>query len=152
MHEAFSRLKVILDEKGLSAADVVRRIAEQGDRINPKSVYRLVDPEEPLEKVDMRVIGAVCQALSIGIGDVLTFDEPTIIEEMPAASQARMDELMVRHKSGSHPLSEPEIADLRRLVDEAEAVARGNARRLANRRRRLQRINVRPQRNPGTQE
>jgi len=120
VHEAFSRLKAILDEKGLSAADVVRRIAEQGDRINPKSVYRLVDPEEPLEKVDMRVIGAICQALDVGIGDVLTFDEPTIIEEMPAPRQARMDELMGRHKAGAQPLSDAEIAELRRLVDEAE--------------------------------
>jgi hypothetical protein len=113
-------------------------VAEQGDRINAKSLYRLADPQEPLEKVDMRVVGAVCQALHVGIGDLLTFDEPTIIEEFTAAKQARMDALVARHKEpGGQGLSGAELTELESLVGEAEVIARGNARRLANRRRRL---------------
>ena len=140
MQEAFSRLKSVLENKGLTAADLVRRIVEQGDRINAKSVYRLADPEETLEKVDMRVIAAICQALDIEIGDILTFDEPTIIEQFHPEKQARMDGLMTRHQTAQEaPLSEVELVELRKLVDEAEAIARGNARRLANRRRRLMR-------------
>ena len=91
MQEAFSRLKWVLERQGLTTADLVRRVSEQGDRINAKSLYRLADPEEPLEKVDMRVIGAVCQALSVDIGDILTFNEPEIIEQFGAEKQARMD-------------------------------------------------------------
>jgi len=141
MQEAYSRLKSVLDAKGLTAADLVRRIAEQGDRVNAKSVYRLADPAETLEKVDMRVIAAVCQALGIGIGDILTFDEPTIIEEFSPAKQERMTELMTRHQSSSaERLSTEELAELRKLVDEAELVARGNAHRLASRKRKLMRI------------
>ncbi|MGO8673520.1 MAG: helix-turn-helix domain-containing protein [Capsulimonadaceae bacterium] len=139
----------MLDSKGLTAADLVRRIADQGDRINPKSVYRLADPEETLEKVDMRVIAAVCHALDVGIGDILTFEEPTIIEQFSPGKQQRMDYLMARHQSASLlPLTTAEMIELRGLVDEAEAVARGNARRLANRKRRLQRLTNRPTRQP----
>lgn len=136
MYEAWSRLKPILDRQGLTTADLVRRVSEQGDRVNAKSLYRLADPQEPLEKVDMRVIGAVCHALHVGIGDLLTFDEPTDIEQFDAAKQARMDALLTRHKAGD-TLSPTERTELQALIDEAETVARGNAHRLANRRRRL---------------
>ena len=144
MQEAFSRLKGILEHQGLSTADLVRRVSQQGDRINAKSLYRLADPEEPLEKVDMRVIGAVCQALGVDIGALLTFNEPEIIEHFSVSKQASMDALMDRHNGGGQPLSPQEMAELQSLVEEAEVVARGNARRLANRRRRLQRGAKRP--------
>jgi DNA-binding Xre family transcriptional regulator len=137
MHEAYSRLKITLERQGLSTADLVRRVSEQGDRVNAKSIYRLADPEEPLEKVDMRVVGAVCQALEIGISDLLTFEEPEIIEQFPLEKQQRMDVLMARHAGAHEPLSSAEMADLQTLVQEAEEVALRNARRLANRRRRL---------------
>jgi DNA-binding Xre family transcriptional regulator len=144
MQEAFSRLKSVLDSKGLTPAELLRRIIEQGDRVNAKSVYRLADPEETLEKVDMRVIAAICQALDVGIGDLLTFDEPTIIEQFSVAKQTRMDSLMGRHQSSqSEPLSDQELLELRSLVDEAELIAKGNARRLANRKRRLMRTGPR---------
>ena len=137
MQEAYSRLKGLLDQQGLTTADLVRRVSDQGDRVNAKSLYRLADPEEPLEKVDMRVIAAVCQALSIGIGDLLTFDEPEIMEQFAPEKQARMDHLMAHLGGSTQPLSTAERTELQTLVEEAEAVARGNARRLANRRRRL---------------
>jgi DNA-binding Xre family transcriptional regulator len=137
MPEAFSRLKSVLDQKGLTTADLVRRISEQGDRINPKSVYRLADPEEPLEKVDMRVVGAICHALEVGIGELLTFEEPTGIEQFSSAKQERMNTLLARDSGGQPSLSAAELEELQALVEEAEAMARRNARRLANRRRRL---------------
>jgi DNA-binding Xre family transcriptional regulator len=144
LQEAWSRLKTVLDRQGLSTADLVRRVSEQGDRVNAKSLYRLADPQEPLEKVDMRVIGAVCQALLVGIGDILTFDEPTIIEELDRTKQARLDGLLSRRKHGGQALAPPEMVELNALMDEAEAVARGNARRLANQKRRIQRSQGRP--------
>ena len=144
MQEAFSRLKWVLERQGLTTADLVRRVSEQGDRINAKSLYRLADPEEPLEKVDMRVIGAVCEALGVALGDLLTFDEPEIIEQFGAERQARMDALMARHNGAGSALTAGDRTELEALVEQAEAVARGNARRLANRRRRLQRDAKRP--------
>ena len=143
MQQAYSRLKSVLEGAGLSTADLLRKIVEQGDRVNPKSLYRLSDPEEPLEKVDMRVISAVCHALGVGIGDLLTFDEPEIIEQFAPARQERMDVLLARIGAGE-PVSQPELAELTALVSEAEEIARGNARRLANRRRRLLRAGGRP--------
>src|SRR5579862_364070 len=112
MPEAFSRLKNVLDQNGLTTADLVRRILEQGDRINPKSVYRLADPEEPLEKVDMRVVGAICHALDVGIGDLLTFEEPTGIEQSSAAKQARMNDLLARDAGGQPTLTAAELEEL----------------------------------------
>lgn len=144
MQEAFSRLKILLTERGMSAADLVRKIAQQGDRVNAKSVYRLADPEEPLEKVDMRVVSAVCQALSVSLGDILTFEEPTIIEELGQTKQVRMDELMARHNADEKSLKPAELQELRQLIEEAEEIAKGNARRLANRRRRLLRSAGKP--------
>jgi len=135
VQDAYSKLKTVLEGKSLSTADLVRSIAEQGDRINPKSVYRLADTEEPIEKADMRVISAICQALNVGIGDILTFEEPDAIEEFPPVKQQRMDQLMAT----LNKLAPEELTELRTLVDEAEATARGNARRLASRKRRLQR-------------
>lgn len=136
--EAYSRLKTILAAQGLTTADLVRRVQDQGDRINAKSIYRLADPEEPLEKVDMRVIGCVCAALGAGIADLLTFHEPAIMEEFDRTKQDRMDALMARHNDRTlKPLSGGERSELEGLIEEAEAVARGNARRLASRRRRL---------------
>ena len=143
MQEAYSRLKTVLEHDGLSTADLVRKIAEQGDRVNPKSIYRLADPEEPIEKVDMRVIGVVCHALKVGIEEILTFEEPEIIEQFSAAKQNKMDSLLARLDSGE-VLSQAEIGELHGLVNEAEEVARGNARRLANRRRRLLRSGAKP--------
>jgi len=145
MQDAYSRLKIVLEGKSLSTADLVRAIADQGDRINPKSIYRLVDPEEPIEKADMRVISAICQALGLTIGDILTFEEPDVIEQFPPAKQDRMDKLML----SVNKLSAEDLAELRALVDEAEGIARGNARRLASRKRRLQRsAGARPQNTP----
>ena len=139
MKEAFSQVKAVLDSQGITTADLVRRIIEQGDRINAKSIYRLADPEEPLEKVDMRVISAICQALGVGIGDVLTYDEPRVIEQLTPDELSRMDALMARHSSTTNPLLPGELQELQTLVGRAEQVARNNARRLANRRRRLMR-------------
>jgi DNA-binding Xre family transcriptional regulator len=137
MQEAFSKLKSVLERQGCTTADLVRKISESGDRVNAKSIYRLADPEEALEKVDMRVISAVCEALGVGIGDILTFDPPTIIEQFGIEKQERMDSLMIRHNGGDKPLTETDLNELKALVEEAESVARGNARRLANRKRRL---------------
>jgi hypothetical protein len=131
LQETWSRLKTVLDRQGLSTADLVRRVSAQGNRVNAKSLYRLSDPQEPLEKVDMRVIGAVCQAVGVGIDDILTFDEPTMIEAFDAAKQVRMAALATqRSRRAGESLTTAELSELQDLISEAEAVALGNARRL----------------------
>ncbi len=146
MRQAYSRLKSVLEAEKLTTAELVRRIADSGARINPKSIYRLADPQEPLEKVDMRVISVVCDALGVGIGDLLTFDEPTIVEQFDPVKQSRLDALLARRDT----LAPDEHIELRELVRAAEEVARGNARRLQAHLRRLQRA-PRPPANPPSQ-
>jgi hypothetical protein len=57
-----------------------------------------------------------------------------------------MDQLLARHQSsGAEPLTSDELTELRSLVDEAETIARSNARRLASRKRKLLRTANRSQ-------
>ena len=139
MSVAYSRLKLLLDERSLSQADLRRRVAEEERAFNVKTLYRLADPDRPLERVDLRVVGAVCRALGVGIGDLIVFAEQdtTTLRELPESKQRRLDELMLGHNEGR--LAGDELEELRALLSEAEGIARSNARRLAGHRRHLRR-------------
>ena len=137
--DAYSRLKFLLAERALSQAELQRQLAAQERAFNAKTLYRLADPDRPLERVDLRVAGAVCRVLGVGLGDLIVFAEPSTVtlQAFPAARQQRLDELMGRHNEGQ--LTSEELAELRAMVAEAEEIARSNARRLAQHRRRLRR-------------
>jgi DNA-binding Xre family transcriptional regulator len=137
--EAYSRLKFLLEERGLTRAELQRRIADQERVFNVKTLYRLADPDRPLERIDLRVVGAICRILGIGLGDLIIFAEPsTSLRTLEDVQQKRLDELMAGNNEGR--LSAEELRELRELVGEAEEIARSNARRLAEHRRRLRRI------------
>jgi DNA-binding Xre family transcriptional regulator len=135
--EAYSRLKPLLDERGMSRAELARRIAAQDQPYNVKALYRLADPDRPLERIDLRIVGAVCRALEVGLDDLIEFAEPgrLTLRSLPEDQQQRLQDLMGRHNGGQ--LSHEEVDELRGLVKEAEAISRGNARRLAAHRRLL---------------
>ena len=137
--EAYSRLKSLLEERSLTRAELQRRITAQERTFNVKTLYRLADPDRPLERVDLRVVGAVCRILGVGLGDLIVFAEPerVTLRALPDAKQRRLDELMDGHNEGR--LASHEVEELRGLVDEAEEIARSNARRLAEHRRSLRR-------------
>jgi DNA-binding Xre family transcriptional regulator len=134
---AYSRLKFLLDERRMTRAELQRRIAAEEHVINVKTLYRLADPDRPLERIDLRTAGAVCRALGVGLGDLVIFAEPAAatLRTLPDSQQRRLDALMQRHNEGQ--LGPSEVEELRRLVEEAEEIARSNARRLAEHRRLL---------------
>lgn len=138
MREAYSRLLFLLEQRGLTRAELQRRLAEQDEVTNPRMLARLMDPDRPLERVNLRVVGAVCRVLGIGLGDLIVFAEihTPLVQTLPEMEQRRLDELMERHGEGE--LSSEELEALDALVAKAESLARSNAQRLAEHRRWLE--------------
>jgi DNA-binding Xre family transcriptional regulator len=101
--EAYSRLSLLLEERGMTQADLRQRVATEERPPGLRSLARLADPDRPLERIDLRVAGAVCRALGIGLGDLIAFAEPGSgsMRTLPAEEQRRLDELMERHGEGA---------------------------------------------------
>jgi DNA-binding Xre family transcriptional regulator len=138
--EAYSRLKFLLEERALSRAELQRRLLARERHFNAKTLYRLADPDQPLERIDLRVAGAICRVLGIGLGDLIVFAEPaaSMLETLSDRDQERLEQLMARHNEGQ--LAADELGELGALVERAETLARANARRLAEHRRRLRNV------------
>jgi hypothetical protein len=143
--EAYSRLRFLLEERDLSRAELQRRLLAQERHFNAKTLYRLADPDQPLERIDLRVVGAICRVLGIGLGELIAFAEPTAtaLATLSDSEQERLEQLMARHNEDQ--LAGGELDELRELVERAESIARANARRLAEHRRRLRSVGTTPQ-------
>ncbi|HLK56763.1 MAG TPA: hypothetical protein VKU00_09375, partial [Chthonomonadaceae bacterium] len=104
--------------------------------MNIKSLYRLSDDHQPLERLDMRVAGAICQVCSIPLSDWIVFEEEDgKLRTLSAEKQARLDFLMAQNNAG--PMVEAERSELQALVREAEEITLTNARLLAAQRQKL---------------
>lgn len=133
MVQAYSQLRRVLGEQNLTVPELHRRIGRRGLRVNLKSLYRLNDDRRPLERLDLRVAGAVCHVCRIPLSDLITFETPRRkLKRLPAARQRRLDQLMAKNNEGQ--LTETEREELRALVREAEEITRDNARLLAEHR------------------
>jgi hypothetical protein len=136
MVQAFSRLKRVLDEQNMTVPALHRRLRAQGLRINLKSLYRLSNDRRPLQRLDLRVAEAICQAFTLPLSDLIAFEEPQRkLRRLTAAKQKRLDALMARNNDGR--LTDTEMQELRELVREAEEIMLDNARRLAEQRQQL---------------
>src|SRR5436190_22710498 len=114
---AYSHLPEILSKSRLKITDLQRRLEEAGVRVNPKTLYRLTSTA-PLQKVDTRVIGAICHACDVGIEEVIIFDQPRDeIQKLPAPEQKRLDELMSKHRENN--LTKTEAKEFDELCDRA---------------------------------
>jgi DNA-binding Xre family transcriptional regulator len=137
MRQAYSRLKFLLEEHSMTRADLQRRLSTEEATVNVKTLYRLANPNQPLEHIDLRVVGAICRTLDINLGDLVVFTEQgTTNETLSEQQQRRLDELMEQHNEGT--LNPSALEELQALVQQAEQLALANARRLAEHRRRIQ--------------
>lgn len=133
MIQAYSQLKRVLSERKMTVPELHRRIAQRGMRVNLKSLYRLSQDRQPLERLDLRVAGAICQVCEVPLSELISFESPSQgLKRLSAAKQRRLDTLMTRHNEGQ--LTEVEREELRALVGEAEAITLANARLLAKQR------------------
>jgi hypothetical protein len=136
MIQAYSRLKRVLEERRLTVPELHRRLQGRGWHVNLKSLYRLVNEQEPLERLDLRIAGAICEVCQVPLSELIAFGKARPrLRRMGAARQRRLDALMAANNEGN--LTPAERAELRALVAEAEGMTLENARALAGRRRRL---------------
>ncbi len=133
---AYSRLKYLLKQQQLSVPELHRRIRGKGLRINIKSLYRLSDENQPVERLDMHVAGAICEVCAVPLTTWIIFEEEEErLRRLSADKQKRLDILMAKNNEGL--LTETERKELQALVGEAEEVTLANARLLAAQRHRL---------------
>ncbi len=74
MVQAYSRLKRLLGERKLTIPELHRRIRQQSMNVNLKSLYRLSNEHRPLERLDLRVAGIICQVCQIALSDLISFE------------------------------------------------------------------------------
>jgi hypothetical protein len=134
---AYSHLPEILSKSRLKLTDLQRRLSEAGVHVNPKTLYRLTSTA-PLQKIDTRVIGAICHACDVGIEDVIIFDQPRDeIQKLSGSAQKRLDELMSKHREND--LTKGEAKEFDDLCERAHTLTLANARLLASKRRSIPR-------------
>jgi len=135
MH-AYSCLKRLLKQQEISVPELHRRIRTQGLSVNLKSLYRLNDDTQPVDRLDMRVAGAICSVFSVRLSDWIIFQEdPLKLQALTSLKQARLDILMGKNNQGELTSSEHE--ELLALVREAEEIMLTNARLLSQQQQRL---------------
>jgi DNA-binding Xre family transcriptional regulator len=136
MVQAYSHLERVLSERRMSVPELRRRILRRGVNVNLKSLYRLSKERQPLERLDLRVAGAICQACEVPLSRLIVFEAgDTTLRRLPMARQKRLNTLMSKNSSGR--LTKAERVELESLVREAEEVTFNNARALAGQRQRL---------------
>jgi hypothetical protein len=136
MVQAFSRLQRVLSDRNMTVPELHRRMAEQGLRINLKSLYRLSNDRQALQRLDLRVAGAICQVFDLPLSELIAFEASgRKLRHLAAGKQKRLDVLMSKNNEGN--LTSADRQELRELVHEAEEITLDNARRLANQRQQL---------------
>ena len=136
MLQAYSRLKQVLNRQKITIPELLRRIERLGLHVNPKSLYRLSNEHQPLQRLDLRVAGAICQVCDVSLSELVDFEpEAKTLSRLPAAKQKRLDALMAKNNEGQLPAAEQR--ELRELVAEAEAITLRNARILKQQHRQL---------------
>jgi hypothetical protein len=98
---AFSQLKRVLGERKLSIPQLQRRLEERGLIVNLKSLYRLAKDDQPLERLNLRVAGMICQVCDVPLSKLIAFELTEIrLRRLSASKQRRLDVLMDRNNQG----------------------------------------------------
>jgi hypothetical protein len=101
--------------------------------VNLKSLYRLTKDDQPLERLNLRVAGMICQVCDVPLSKLIAFELAEIrLRRLSAAKQKRLDALMDRSNLGR--LTSAERNELKILVRNAEEISLSNARKLASQR------------------
>jgi hypothetical protein len=131
--EAYSHLGEVLSSLKITIPELKRQMERLGVAVNIKSLYRLISPE-PLQKIDTRIVGAICQTCQVGIEDVIEFSKPQkALQQLAAGEQKRLTELMSRNNEGA--LTRAERQEFEELADKAQRITLANARVLVAQRR-----------------
>jgi DNA-binding Xre family transcriptional regulator len=133
MMQAYSRLSQLLSQQNMTIPELQKRIEHHGIHVNLKSLYRLSKGHQPLQRLDLRVAGAICQEFEVSLSELIDFKkESNQLANLSIDKQQRLEELMARNNEGS--LTDEQYRELQDLVGEAEQVTLHNARLLAKQR------------------
>src|SRR5260370_42323285 len=108
-------LGILLDEENLTVGDGHEKLREQGFDVNNKSLYRLTTYRS-VQKIDTAIARAICQALNVGLEDLIVFQKPKFeLQRLDRRSQKQLDRLMDKNNEGK--LTEKERAKFKALLD-----------------------------------
>jgi len=130
---AWSTLRTLLAEKNFTVADLHERLREQGFDVNKKSLYRLTT-SRPVQKIDTAIARAICEALDVGLEDLIQFQKPKFeLQRLDRKSEKELDRLMGKNNEGK--LTEKERAQFKALLDEVHKITLYNSKMLVDRKR-----------------
>jgi DNA-binding Xre family transcriptional regulator len=130
---AWSTLPNLLAEKNLTVADLHHILEKRGFDVNKKSLYRLA-ASRPMQKLDTTIVRAVCEALDVGLQDLIQFPKPKFeLKRLDPKSQQELDRLMDKNNQGE--LAKTEQARFKALLDEVQKISLYNAKALLNQKR-----------------
>ncbi|WP_367874843.1 helix-turn-helix domain-containing protein [Luteolibacter sp. Populi] len=133
---AYSGLGPILADRDMSVRDLGEMLESRGTPVGKNTLYRLIK-QEPIDRIDLQILGALRDALGVSLDELLIFETPAnTLRQIPAAKQRRLHELMARNSDGK--LTKEERAEFLKLGREAEKLTLANARQLAAQRKALQ--------------
>ena len=133
-HQAWSTLRTLLAEKNLTVVDLHENLREQGFEVNKKSLYRLAT-SHPVQKIDTAIARAVCEALDVGLEDLIQFQKPRFeLQRLNRRSEEELDRLMDKNNEGK--LTEKERARFKTLLDEVQKITLYNSKMLVDQKRR----------------
>src|SRR6516165_8720328 len=91
---AWSTLPTLLAEKNLTVTDLHQILQKRGFAVNKKSLYRLA-ASVPVQKLDITIVRAVCEALDVRLQDLIQFQNPKFeLKHLDPKSQRELDRLM----------------------------------------------------------
>ena len=130
---AWSTLPNLLAEKNLTVADLHQILQKRGFAVNKKSLYRLA-ASQPVQKLDATIVRAVCEALDVGLQDLIQFQKPKFeLKRLDPRSERELDRLMDKNNEGE--LTKSEQARFKALLDEAQRISLYNSKALLNQKR-----------------
>jgi hypothetical protein len=138
MQQAYSRLKQILHKRRWTLAELRKRLEKTGVRPGARALARLDDDATPLERLDLRLAGAICDVCEVPLSGLIVFHNADDgFRRLSATKQKRLDWLLDGNREGT--LSRAEHNELHKLVRETEEMTLHNARYLVEQREKAER-------------
>src|SRR4051794_9428680 len=102
MRQAYSRLKQILQQRHWTLADLRKRLEEAGVRAGARSLARLSDETTPLERLDLRLAGAICAVCEVALDSLIVFTKADEgFRRLSPAKEKRLEYLMDGNNNGT---------------------------------------------------
>jgi DNA-binding Xre family transcriptional regulator len=125
---AWSMLRTLLAEKNLTVAALHAKLHDKGFDVNKKSLYRLTT-SRPIQKIDVAIVKSICEALNVGLEDLIQFQKPKFeLRRLEPKIERELHQLMDKNNAGA--LTKKEQARYRALLDKVQKITLYNSQML----------------------